>query len=55
MKYTVTLEVRGLIDVEVEANCHEEAYDLAEDAAFTADLNRMEYVEMKPIRSERLS
>lgn len=55
MKYLVTLEVRGLTDVEVEANCHDEAYELAEESVFNADLNMMEYVDTKPIRSERLN
>lgn len=55
MKYIVTLDVRGLIDVEVEANCHEEAFALAKDSAYSIDLNDMEYIEMKPIHSDRLS
>ena len=60
MKYTVTLEVRTLIEItDVEANCSEEACDVASQLAALFVVKKLGKgpgtIEITPIHSDRLS
>ena len=49
LKYTVRIAVDGRVDVDVEAETPEEAFDKAKEAFLDADLARMEVVGAKPV------
>ena len=49
MKYTVSMAVDGRIDVEVEADTPEEAFEKADAAFATADLTNIEIVGRNPV------
>ena len=49
MKYTVSMAVDGRIDIEVEADTPDEAFEKAEEAFSTADLTKMEIVGRNPV------
>ena len=54
MKYTVTLEVHGTIEVEVEADSKQAAMDYAEDEiAPEVDLNAMDYINIEAVGCRR--
>ena len=48
-KYTVSMAVDGRIDVEVEADTPDEAFDKAVEAFMEVDLKRMEVVDSHPV------
>ena len=48
-KFTVSMAVDGRIDVEVEADTPEEAFEVAKDAFMDADLKNMEVVDAHPV------
>lgn len=52
MKYVVHMAVDGRIDLEVEADSPEAAYDEAMAAFENADLSRMDTVEGRPVCCE---
>lgn len=52
MKYTVHMAVDGRIDLEVEAENPDAAYDKALAAFGDADLSQMEVVEGRPVCCE---
>lgn len=52
MKYVVHMAVDGRIDLEVEADSPEAAYDEAVSAFGDADLSRMDVVEGRPVCCE---
>ena len=52
MKYVVHMAVDGRIDLEVEADSPEAAYDKAVSAFEDADLSNMEVVDSRPIYCE---
>ena len=49
MKYTVSMAVDCRIDVEVEADTPEDAFNRADAAFATVDLTNMEIVDRKPV------
>jgi len=50
-KFIVSMAVDGRIDVEVEAENAEEAFEKASDAFTECDLDKMETVDAKPVNA----
>ena len=50
-KFTVSMAVDGRIDVTVEAETAQEAFEKAKDAFTEADLSRMETVDSRPVNA----
>ena len=48
-KYTVSMAIDGRIDVEVEAETPDEAFEAAKDAFMDVDLKDMEVVDSHPV------
>lgn len=48
-KYTVSMAVDGRIDVEVDAESADEAFEAAKDAFMDMDLKKMEVVDSFPV------
>jgi SHS2 domain-containing protein len=50
-EFTVSMAVDGRIDVTVEAETAQEAFEKAKDAFTEADLSRMETVDSRPVNA----
>lgn len=49
MKYIVTMRVEGRIDIEVQANSADEAFEKARGRFADADLSKMDLVDGEPV------
>lgn len=49
--FTVSMAVDGRIDVTVQAETPQEAFELAKEAFMDADLSKLELVDAKPVNA----
>ena len=55
MKYTVSMKIDARLDVEVEADSFEEAFEKAQGDVCVADTTDMEWVGTEPVNATRAS